>query len=396
MAMFPLAFAMIGDEFPREKIAGAQGLVAAMFSVGATIGLIGGASITQAYGWQLTYHTVIPVAFLVLVLTILLLRESRTRLQQPIDVPGAAFLALMLTSFLLGLTEGPSWGWTNWTPYHLGGIPLGVPIFFALAALFLMAFVFWELRSPRPIVDFSKLGERNILLANGTGFFAGTAMFVMFVGLVARTEAPSPVGLGKTALDFGLYSLPTTLTNIIVAPFIGRSIQRLGPKFPLLLGSVLIIVGGSFLFFNNTTIVDMILGPIPIFAGIVAIFIAKTNLVVVSSKPQETGIQTGMSQTFQNLGTAIGPVAASTILASFLTTYTILIPFPSSFQAPSSLAFELVFALIAFLGVVSLLLSAPVRNFRFNASGQRVEISLRRRAPSPSEPAPIGVEARES
>lgn len=388
MAMFPLAFALIGEEFPREKVAGAQGIVSAMFAAGASVGLFGGAWVTQTYGWQLTYHTVIPIAAIVLALAIVLLEESRVRLHTPVDAPGAGFLALALLFFLLGLTLGPSWGWGHWGAYRLGGVPVGVPEFFVLAAIFLGAFIVREMRTSRPIVDFAKLVERNILLANCAGLFAGIAMFMMFVGVVARAEAPAPVGLGKTPLDFGYYSLPTTLVNMVVSPFIGRSIQRWGPKLAMLLGSALMILGGVFLALSNQQVIDLIVGPIPIMSGAIAMFIAMINLVVVSSRPQETGIQTGMNQTFRNLGTSIGPVVASTILASVLTTYTELTPRgPVTFSAPSAQAFELIFAGIALLGLASLALSSLVRNFRFDAGGARIEAGVLG-TPNPLPPLP--------
>jgi MFS family permease len=387
MGMFPLSFAMIGDEFPRNKVAGAQSIVAAMFSVGAAAGLLGGAWVTQEYGWQLTYHTMIPIAGSVLVLAILLLHESRIRLAQRLDVPGAATLALALTFFLLGLTEGPNWGWSRWSAYTLAGLRLGVPYFFLLAAAFLLAFVLVELRSARPIVDFAKLAERNILLANSAGFFAGLAMFLLFVGLVARAEAPAPFGLGKTYLEFGLYSVPTTVTNMIVAPIVGRSIPKYGPKPVMIAGSVLIIIGGLFLATLNTTVPELIIGPIPTLTGVILIYIAMTNLVVVSSKPQETGVNTGMNQTFRNLGTAIGPIVASTILASLVTTVVIYSPVPphvavASFTGPSTAAYQLTFALIAAIGLCSLALSAFIRNFRTSTEAPAPE------ARPANEPAP--------
>ncbi len=365
LAIFPLAFALIGEEFPKERIAGAQGIVAAMFGVGASVGLLGGAWITQNYGWQLTYHTVTPVALVVLILAWALLRESRNRFEQPVDAPGAAFLALALVFFLVGLTEGPTWGWGVLHAYSLLGLPLGTPQLFVLAAVFLVAFLLWERRAPRPIVDFAKLKERSILAANLSGVLAGTAMFLLFVGLVARVEAASPVGLGKDALAFGLYAFPSALSILFVAPVVGRSITRFGPKFAMVLGSVLLLIGGLFLSFFNTTVLELVLGPIPTFAGVVTLFIAMTNLVVVSSRPQEVGVQTGMNATFRSLGTAVGPIVASTILASLLATYTVTahgLPV-LSFQGPSPGAFQLVFALMAVLGALSLLFSLFIRNF---------------------------------
>jgi MFS family permease len=384
LAIFPLAFALIGEEFPKERIAGAQGIVAAMFGVGAAVGLLGGAWITQNYGWQLTYHTVIPVALVVLVLAWTLLRESRNRFDQPVDAPGATFLALSLVFFLVGLTEGPTWGWGSLVAYSIAGLPLGTPELFLLAALFLAAFLLWERRARRPIVDFAKLRERSILAANLSGVLAGTAMFLLFVGLVARVEASPPVGLGKDALAFGLYAFPAALSILLVAPVVGRSISRFGPRFAMVLGSVLVLMGGLLLTFFNTTVPELILGPIPTFAGVVTLFIAMTNLVVVSSRPQEVGVQTGMNATFRSLGTAVGPIVASTILASLLATYTVTVRgLPVlSFQAPSNGAFQLVFGLIAILGTLSLVCSLFIRNFRVG-----------RRSPVPSVPVPGGAPA---
>jgi MFS family permease len=390
MAMFPLAFAMIGEEFPPQKVAGAQGIVSAMFAAGSSLGLFGGAWITQTFGWQLTYHTVIPIAAVVLTLAILVLHESRVRLDQSVDVAGAASLALALAFFLVALTEGPTWGWGNWTGATVAGVTAGVPEFFVLAAVFLVVFVLWERASPRPIIDFAKLGERNILLANTVGFVAGVAMFLMFVGLVARVESATPVGLGLTPLDFGFYTLPTSLVNLVSAPLVGRSISRFGPKPTVLLGSGLIVLGGSLLALYNTTVIDLVLCPIPIMTGIIMIFISKINMVVLSSKPQETGVQTGMSQTFQNLGTAVGPVVASTILASVLTTFTQVVVTPGGpvtvhFQAPGASAFQLIFGLIAVVGAVSFLLALPIRNFRYLSDGTRVAArTLPSRRPSPA------------
>jgi MFS family permease len=378
MAMFPLAFAMIGEEFPRQEVAQAQGIVSAMFSAGASIGLFGGAWITQTFGWQLTYHTVIPIAGLVLLLTILYLNESRVRLRQAIDVPGSLLLGSTLALFLLGLTEGPSWGWGNASGTTLGGIPFGTPEFFVLSVVAFVAFVAWELRSSLPVVDIRKLAERNILLSNLVGLLAGVSMFLLFVGIVTRAEAMGPTGLGKTPLDFGYYSLPTTLVNMIVAPFVGKWVGRSGPRPAMALGSLLVVLGGFLLTIANDQVVYLIVFTIPVMTGVIAIFIAMINLVVVSSKPSETGIQTGMNLTFRNLGTSIGPVAGAVILSSVLSNFTRIVTGPNgtllriAYRAPGDPAFHLIFGLIGGLGLACLLLTIPIRNFRILADGSRV------------------------
>src|SRR5271155_3232219 len=74
MAMFPLGFAMLPEVFPPARVGQAQGLLSGMFATGAAAGLVGGGWIAQTYGWQLTYHTVIPIAVLVIILAFVYIR----------------------------------------------------------------------------------------------------------------------------------------------------------------------------------------------------------------------------------------------------------------------------------------------------------------------------------
>jgi len=384
MGLFPLAFAMIGEEFPKQRIPFAQGIVSAMFSVGASIGLIGGAWVTQTFSWQTTYHTLIPIALAVLVLSILLLRESKVRLDSPMDLAGALLLAFALVFFLTGLTEGPTWGWTSAAAYRLGDVPFGMPVMLAISALLLGGFVAWERRTSHPIVDFHRLAERNILVANVAGLFAGIAMFLMYVGVVARVEYPSFLGgFGLTVLDVGLYSLPCTIVAMIAAPFIAGSIRRYGPKPALLAGSALFGVGGLLLVFFDTTVLELVICIIPIVTGVIAIYIAMTNAVVVSANPEESGIQQGMNQTFRNLGNSVGPIIASTILASLVTSYTFVKHgYAVVATGPSVQAYQAIFGLVALMGLLSLTVSLTFRNFRYEEDGRRSDLRTRRARPT--------------
>jgi MFS family permease len=79
LAMFPLAYTIIRDEFPPEKVAMGTCIVSAMFGVGTAIGLVAGAWITDNFGWRMTYHTIVPVAISITLLAAYLLRESPIR-----------------------------------------------------------------------------------------------------------------------------------------------------------------------------------------------------------------------------------------------------------------------------------------------------------------------------
>jgi MFS family permease len=377
MAMFPLAFAMVGEEFPPNKVAGAQGAISAMFAAGAALGLAGGAYLTQALGWQFTYHSVIPFAILMVVLTVTFLRESRVRLQAKLDGLGAVLLGGALATFLVALSEGGYWGWTDWSAENVGGVSIGVPDFLLLALLFTVGFLLWEPRARAPIVDFARLAERNIAISNAVGVTAGAAMFLIFVGTSLLVQLPH-VGLGLSVLTYGLLSLPTPLAMMVCAPIVAKSIGRFGPKPAMLYGSALMAAGGLLLAVFNRSWLEIMLATIPAFVGIVTCFIAMTNVIVLSSRREETGIQTGMNATFRTLGQSLGPVMATAILSTASTSFfltvvangrTVLIPA----TVPALVAFQYVFVAAALLGVVSFVISLGLINFRFRADGSRVD-----------------------
>lgn len=90
MGMFPLAFAMLPEVFPAARVGQAQGVIGGMFASGAALGLVGGGYIAYNFGWQLTYHTVTPIAILLVILAYVVLRESPNLSPKPIDIPAAS------------------------------------------------------------------------------------------------------------------------------------------------------------------------------------------------------------------------------------------------------------------------------------------------------------------
>jgi len=368
MAMFPLGFAMLPEIFPPARVGQAQGLLSGMFATGAAAGLVGGGWIAQTYGWQLTYHTVIPIAVLVFILAAVLVRESAIRLARKIDLPGVVSLGVGLTFLMLGITEGAYWGWTSLSAVSFAGVPWGVPEFFLLAAVAFVFFLYWEPRAPSPVVSFQSLKERNIWISNVNGVFVGMTMFLLFTVLIILGEYPSP-GFGLTELNAALVFIPAVLSMMVTGPFLGRSISRFGPKPVMILGFILITVGALGLAAFNRTVLDVAVLAVPVMVGNVAVLIAMTNVIVLSVDPRTMGVQTGMNQTFRNLGSAIGPVLVTSILASYAFTE----GFPGfSIQNYHVSGYQVVFGLVAGIGVVCALISFGLRNYRFHADGTRL------------------------
>jgi len=365
MAMFPLGFAMLPEVFPPARVGQAQGLLSGMFAAGAAAGLVGGGYIAQTYGWQVTYHTVIPLAIIVIALAFVYIRESKVRLARKIDFPGVLSLGAGLTFLMLGITEGAYWGWTNFSSVKFGGVSWGVPEFFILALASFAFFFYWEPRAPSPVVSFQSLKERNILVSNINGVLVGMAMFLLFTILIILGEYPSP-GFGLSELNAGLILVPAVISMLVTGPFLGRAIGRYGPKPIMLLGFVLIAFGAfGLLAFNRSTFEVGALA-IPMMVGNVACLISMSNVIVLSVDPKTMGIQTGMNQTFRNLGSALGPVLVTSILASY-----VILPELGGFQNYSITGYQVVFGLVGVIGLIGLACTLALRNFRFLADGSR-------------------------
>jgi MFS family permease len=370
MGMFPLAFAMIPEAFPAARVAQGQGIISAMFAAGAAMGLALGGWLAQSYGWQITYHTVIPLAVILVVLAGWILKESPVHGNPVLDLPGVSALGFGLATLLVGVTEGTTWGWGNFIGARFFGLPWGVPEFLIVSVVAFAFFALWEQRAKSPVIRFEALKPRNILVSNVNGVIVGSLMFFAFTTIVilAELNVPGSPGLGVSEFTFGLLALPSALSMLASGWFVGQATSRWGPKPVMLLGFALMVVGGALLLRFHASTLELAAEMVPLMVGNVATLIAMSNIIVLSVDPRDLGIQTGMNQTFRNLGTAIAPVVTTSVLGTFTATF-LVHGFPVSTY--SNLGFEVVFAIIVVLALVGLGMTIALRNFRFLADGTR-------------------------
>jgi MFS family permease len=173
-------------------------------------------------------------------------------------------------------------------------------------------------------------------------------------------------------------------------PLWGRLVAARGPKPVMILGFAVMGAGALGLAFFHTTILALTLFTIPALVGNVAVLIAMSNIIVLSVSPKELGIQTGMNQTFRNLGSAVGPVLAATITASFTAQAVVATVhgIPIYGPVPGISGFVLLFVITAGVALIGLVLSFGLRNYRFHADGSRLEAPSAR--PEGAAPASVG------
>jgi MFS family permease len=315
-AIFPLSFGIIRDEFPPEKVGVAIGLVSAVFGVGGGFGLVLSGLIVDNVSWRWLF---IVGAFATAVAVVLVHRyvpESPIKTPSRVDFIGATLLSLGLISMLVALTEGENWGWTSSRTLGLG----------ALAAVFLLAWGYAELRVPDPMVDMRMLAVRQVLFTNITALIAGFAMFGSFVLVPNFVETPHGLpgaiqdmvgyGFNASATKAGLYLLPSSVALLFAGPLAGVIGRRVGSKWPLSLGLLLVAVAAGSLALWNSDPWQILLAMPLLGAGVGFAYAAMATLITEAVQPSETGIATGMNTVMRTVGGVIGGQVGAALLAA--------------------------------------------------------------------------------
>lgn len=350
MAIFPLGFTIVREEFPPRMVPQVQGMISAMFGVGIVIALPLGSYIAENYGWEWTYHTVAPFAILMLVLSARVLRESRYVNPGRLDTLGAVLLSVFAASGLVAVTRAPDIGWTAPSTLSL----------FALSLASLALLILHELKAENPLVPVGLLTSRNVLIANLGIFLAGFVVQMMNQAITYLFQMPPPYGYGKTILESGLLMTPSAAAMLVVAPLVGRAMTRTGAKPFVKLGALLAIAGLVALSYDPVSAGLWIVVGIVVLVGtgVSVLNVSLINILVFSVGRRVMGIATGLNSLFRSLGAAWGPAVAGTIMNMYSTA----IALPGSqvhIRVPRTEAYHYLFLLAAVL-YTALLAAAPM------------------------------------
>jgi MFS family permease len=206
----------------------------------------------------------------------------------------------------------------------------------------------------------------NIFVSNMVGLASGFAMFLLFFGVIYYSELAHPFGLGLDIVSAGLVLAPATLVMLVVGPFLGRMTIRVGPKPVLFFGSLVSALGIGLFIVNRGSTVDLTLNSAISFIGLVAVIIPIVNMISISVPRENIAVGLGMNTMLRNVGGAIGPVLATTIMATYTTSVKVLGVVVA--QAPSSYAFNLIFTVAIGLMAAVCIMSLFVKNYTFRKS----------------------------
>ena len=353
MGMFPLAYALIRDEFPPEKVAMATGIISAMFGVGTAIGLVVGAWISENYGWRMTYHTVVPLAIGVTLLAFYKLQESPIRNPSKVDVIGATTFSVAILTFLVAMTEGERWGWTSLNT-------LGI---MAISFVFIVLFILVERRVHDPMIDLAVLSKRNVFFTNMSAFVVGLGMFMMFQSITYLVRTPPPVGFGSSIFQAGLLQVPGSIVLLVAGPLAGILVRKRGAKMPLVVGSIVLSISFYYFYAFHDTQTQVVFGLIIMSVGMGFMMVSMINIIIQSVSQLETGIATAMNTIFRTIGGVIGPTIAAVFLARYVSPLVIQTPRGPIMGPliPNATAFNYIFLTALGISLVGLLMALLVK-----------------------------------
>jgi predicted MFS family arabinose efflux permease len=287
----------------------AIGMISAMFSVGVSIGLIGGGYITSVAKWTDAFHVITPFFFALAVASYFLIKDPVITRTGGLDTPGAITLGVGVFTFLLALTQGQDWGWTS----------AGIIGLLAISVVTTALFVLIERRSRDPIMRPSLFKNRGILGGNVVALFVGLCMFLVFQTLPFYLETPIAAG-GKfglaDTLTVGLYMFPSAVSQLIFGPLGGVLSKRIGPSKVLAMGMGALSLGFLVLLGLHSNFWELAISLFVLGAGMSLCMVSMINVVVESCPQSEFGVASGMNTLFRIVGGSIGPVLAAVILAA--------------------------------------------------------------------------------
>jgi EmrB/QacA subfamily drug resistance transporter len=305
----PAALSIITTSFEegpeRNK---ALGIWGAIGGSGAAVGVLAGGILTKYLGWEWIFFVNVPVGALVLALALPIVPESKADLdQRGFDVAGAVTVTGGLALLVYAISKAPDVGW---------GSARTILLLIASVAI-LALFVLIETRSSAPLVPFRIFRIRPVLGANVVGFLLGAVIFANFLVLTLYVQQV----LGWSALKTGVTFLATAGTTVIWAGVAQALTTRYGPRPVITIG--LLILAAAMVWYTQLPVDGHfwpdLLPPYLIFAlGLAFGFVPVTIAALSQVAPSDAGLASGLINTSQQIGGAIGVAIASTVFISYV------------------------------------------------------------------------------
>jgi MFS family permease len=384
ISMFPIAFGIIRDQFPVQKLAISVGIFSSMFAAGSVVGIAIGGTIIKNFGWQSTFFTIIPVAIILwVIIKQFVQNDDRSKAEEKrngeagfmqgvdanhtientsesqkivnnneynMDLKGTITLAITITSFLLTLTYFAN---TN-NDIQRGSVDSSYTfaVLVSLATLTIIssiAFIVIERKAPTPLIPLNLIANKILLPTNIILLTFGITMFMVYQTIPILVTSPPPIGFGGDAVTSANIQLPFMVVFLVFAPSSGFIVAKIGNFIPVIAGSIITTIGFFVLFVFHATEFMIAVNLVMISAGLSLINVGAFNIVLQYTPHRFSGVSVGISVVIVLIGSSIGPVIASI----FMQTYQDSVNEVGGRSYPSLLSYNLIFLTATLISTIS-------------------------------------------
>jgi MFS family permease len=385
ISMFPIAFGIIRDQFPVQKLAISVGIFSSMFAAGSVVGIAIGGNIIKNFGWQSTFFTILPVAIVLwIIIRKFVQNDDSAKVEEErddgaefsqnmgtvgkikntsepqkivnnnkhdIDLKGTITFAITITSFLLTLTYFANTN--NDVNTDLIDTSYTFIALVSLAALTIgssILFIVIERKDPIPLIPLKLITDKILLPTNIILLIFGITMFMVYQTIPILVTSPPPLGFGGDAITSANIQLPFMIVFLVFAPSSGFIVSKIGNFIPVVIGSVITTIGFFILFVFHSTESMISINLVMISAGLSLINVGAFNIVLQYTPHKFSGVSVGISVVIVLIGSSIGPVIASI----FMQTYQDSVNDMGGGSYPSLLSYNLIFLTATLVSTISI------------------------------------------
>jgi len=300
----PLTLTILSAAVPPARRGLALGIWGGVSGLAVALGPVVGGAVVEGLSWQWIFWINVPFGVVLLPIAWRRLTES-TGPNRSLDLPGLGFASIGLLGIVWGLVRGNEHGWTS----------LGVAGPIVAGMVLLGAFVWWELRTPEPMVPMRFFRKRAFSAANVTSLLMSFGMF----GSIFLLAQFFQVVQGYSPLEAGLRTLPWTAMPILVAPIAGMLSDRIGARPLVVAGMALMAAGLAWIAaVTSPTVAYGSLVPAFVMAGVgMSLYFAPiANLVLSTVLRKEEGKASGVNNTVREVGGVFGVAVLASVFSA--------------------------------------------------------------------------------
>jgi MFS family permease len=305
--IIPLGISVLRASVPPERVGSAMGLMSSSLGVGGALGLPLSAVIAQHYDWRVLFWCATGLGVAALVMFATMVPHVPPRSTDRLDPLGALLLAGGLSTLLLGVSKGQSWGWASALTWAMFGSSL---VTFAV-------FGWWELRVASPTVDLRTTVKRPVLTTNIASIAVAFGMFGLSYVAPQVLELPRATGygLGQSLLWTGLWLAPGGLAMMVTSPIAARIAAVRGPRFTLVAGALIIACSYMAGLGLLATPWQLMVLNVMVAVGVGFGYASMPALINAAVPVSETAAANGINALARSLGTSMSSAVIGAILA---------------------------------------------------------------------------------